>query len=241
MAKSTYAPELYSIEDVLSFFDAADGCNYYEMYIGHEQDPAKFRGKEYFDDPGAGRHKLEQALIANKQNADNVNPYSIFLYSLNGKKKELLMATTFQLNKRQNLYPYNPQPFSNSSELADLKAELIALKMKMAEPEDYEDDEPEDDNILGQVLKNDQFKQILMMGISNLFFPKQNVQGLAGIPGSVPEKQNEKQYSQDDKIDIALEILGKHDDTLGDDLMLLAQMAENDPGQFKFLLNLLRK
>lgn len=45
----------------------------------------------------------------------------------------------------------------------------------------------------------------------------------------------------DNKLDQAIEILKKHDPQLEDDLLILANMAETNPGQFKFLLSMLRK
>jgi len=46
---------------------------------------------------------------------------------------------------------------------------------------------------------------------------------------------------QDGKIDEAIEVLKQFDANLGDDLLLLAEMALNDKQQFNFLLKMLRK
>jgi hypothetical protein len=48
------------------------------------------------------------------------------------------------------------------------------------------------------------------------------------------------QADQDAKIDEAIETLKQFSPNLGDDLILLAQLALNDPQQFKFLLKMLR-
>jgi ferritin len=44
-----------------------------------------------------------------------------------------------------------------------------------------------------------------------------------------------------DKIRNALQIMSKHTKSLGDDLMKLATMSEQDPNQFQLLLTMLRK
>jgi hypothetical protein len=51
----------------------------------------------------------------------------------------------------------------------------------------------------------------------------------------------ETETDEDEKINEAIEILRKYDDQLGYDLMLLAELAEKDQMQFKFLLKMLRK
>ena len=64
--------------------------------------------------------------------------------------------------------------------------------------------------------------------IDRILPPKKTIAGIAGIEEST-------------KLNQALDILRKHDPNLEDDLMILANMAENSPLQFKMLLNMLRK
>ncbi len=68
------------------------------------------------------------------------------------------------------------------------------------------------------------------MGLMSLLNPAGKVNAVAGI--DQPEAE---------KITRAIETLQKHDERLGDDLLILADMAENSPGQFKMLLSILRK
>jgi hypothetical protein len=62
------------------------------------------------------------------------------------------------------------------------------------------------------------------------FMPQNKPMGIAGIP-----------EEQDEKIIGAIAILKQHDANLGDDLMKLADMAQNNNGQFNFLISMLRK
>jgi len=64
--------------------------------------------------------------------------------------------------------------------------------------------------------------------IDRILPPKKIISGIAGI-------------EENNKLNQALDILRKHDPNLDDDLMILANMAENSPLQFKMLLNMLRK
>jgi hypothetical protein len=102
--------------------------------------------------------------------------------------------------------------------------------------EDEEDEEVKQDTglmgLIDTALKSEEMKGMLIngfMGLANKFIQPKTT-ALAGIP-----------EEQDAKILQAVEILKKHDNILGDDLLKLANIADNDNGQFNFLLSMLRK
>lgn len=157
------------------------------------------------------------------------------------KNEEGIVITHF---RPSHFTPTAYQPVNNFandqllSELRAMRSELAAIKMKqeMDEMEDEEEDEPQEDNALMGFIKNPAIQNMLIAQISNLFNPTQKVTHVAGVLDGAENEDN-----QDDKIDMAIEILKKHDNQLGDDLLLLSELAETDKMQFNFLLKMLRK
>ena len=124
------------------------------------------------------------------------------------------------------------------NEIRAMRSEIAAIKMKqeMEEADEFEDEEPEEENALMGFMKNPAIQNMLISQITGLFNPGQKVTHVAGVMDGA-----EVENDEDEKIDHALEVLRKYDDQLGNDLLLLSEMAEKDPMQFKFLLKMLRK
>jgi hypothetical protein len=120
-------------------------------------------------------------------------------------------------------------------EINSLKSQIAALQMKLdEEDEENEDDEPEEGGLAG-FFKNPVMQNILIQQLQGMFMPNTTkVTNVAGVMDGA-------QADQDAKIDEAIETLKQFSPNLGDDLILLAQLALNDPQQFKFLLKMLRK
>lgn len=117
---------------------------------------------------------------------------------------------------------------------------LESINSRLAALEEVEEDEEEEEvkqdtglmGLIDTALKSEEMKGMLIngfMGLANKFIQPKTT-ALAGIP-----------EEQDAKILQAVEILKKHDNILGDDLLKLATIADNDNGQFNFLLSMLRK
>jgi hypothetical protein len=117
--------------------------------------------------------------------------------------------------------------------LESINARLGALEE--VEEDEKEEEVKQDTGLMGLIdtaLKSEEMKGMLIngfMGLANKFIQPKTT-ALAGIP-----------EEQDAKILQAVEILKKHDNILGDDLLKLANIADNDNGQFNFLLSMLRK
>lgn len=114
----------------------------------------------------------------------------------------------------------------------EVLSRLAAIETKLNNDDDEYEEIPEKQNALVGLVQDPNVVQFLVGTVQTIIDrilpPKQQISGIAGIEG-------------ESKLDQALNILRKHDDKLEDDLMLLAEMAENNPMQFKFLLNMLRK
>jgi hypothetical protein len=133
-------------------------------------------------------------------------------------------------------HPMNQMGYTNQpnlmNEISALRSEIAALKMQQ-EMDDDEDDEPEEENFLAGLMKQPQVQTMILSQLSSLFAPTQKVTHVAGI---LDEAEND----QDEKINEAIERLKKHDTQLGDDLLRLCEIAEQDPMQWKMLLKMLR-
>jgi len=156
------------------------------------------------------------------------------------KNEEGIVTTYF---RPTSFTPTNYQPVNNFAndqllnELRAMRSELAAIKMKQEIDEmEEEEEEPVEDNALMGFIKNPAIQNMLIAQISNLFNPNQKVTHVAGVLDGA-----ENENDQDEKIDAAIEILKKYDDRLGNDLLLLSELAETDQMQFKFLLKMLRK
>lgn len=118
-------------------------------------------------------------------------------------------------------------------EINSLKSQIAALQMKLDEEDEDEEEEPEEGGLAG-FMKNPAIQNMLIQQLTGMFMPTTKVTNVAGVlDGAVSD--------QDAKIDEAIETLKQFAPNLGDDLILLAQIALNDPAQFKFLLKMLRK
>jgi hypothetical protein len=236
---ATWKPELHTADAVLSYYDQFDNAGY-SVYAGHKQDAQSCRYTYTGEDKNIGREQLQDALSSILSNPDNTNTYCIVILGQKGKKIEAINSITFQLNKHQSLQPYQPQQmagYQNSAligELNSLKSQIAALQMKLdQEDEEDEEDETEEGGLAG-FFKNPAMQNILIQQLSGLFMPTTKVTNMAGVLDGA-------EADQDAKIDEAIEVLKQFDANLGDDLLLLAEMALNDKQQFNFLLKMLRK
>lgn len=235
---STWKPELHTADAVLSYYDQFDNA-YYSVYAGHKQDAQSCRYTYTGEDKNIGREQLQDALSSILSNPDNTNTYCIVILGQKGKKIEAINSITFQLNKHQSLQPYQPQQmagYQNSAligELNSLKSQIAALQMKLDEEDEEDEEEPEEGGLAG-FFKNPAMQNILIQQLSGLFMPTTKVTNMAGVLDGA-------EADQDAKIDEAIEVLKQFDTNLGDDLLLLAEMALNDKQQFNFLLKMLRK
>lgn len=232
-----YKPELHDAESVLSYYDQYDDAPY-TIYAGHKIDETSRRFSYDGDDKIMGRQHLADAMASVMSNPDNTNTYLLVINQKKGRKNEVKNAITFQLNKSvySQMMPQQMGYANNQllDEIRSLKSEIAAMKMQQEMMEDdEEEEEPEEENMLAGFMKNPQVQTMILSQLASIFSPQQKVTHVAGVLDGV-------ETEQDSKIDEAIERLKKHDETLGDDLLKLCEIAETDPMQFKMLLKMLR-
>lgn len=236
---ASYQPELHTADEVLSYYDGYEIAAY-SVYVGHKVDPKSCRYSYTGDDKHEGREQLLNALTALVSNPENTNTYCIAILEKKGKKIEDVNSISFQLNKRQSLQAYQPQQmgaYQNTAllgELNSLKSQIAALQMKLDEEEEDEEEEATDEGGLAGFMKNPVIQNMLIQQLQGLFMPTTKVTNVAGVLDGA-------ETEQDAKIFEAVKTLKQYNGNLGDDLLLLAEMAVNDPMQFKFLIKMLRK
>jgi hypothetical protein len=228
---ATYNPEIHTGDALLNYYDDYDYAGY-KVFAGHKADPLCERFAYTGSDKNAGRETLQNAINAILSNPENTNIYLLQLIEVKGKKIEPKNAITFQLNKRQSYQPYQV-PGHSIQEFNSLRSEIAALKAKLEEEYDEEDEESDNDNFLSGLLKSPELKSALISGIQALVMPRGKISAVAGVVS--------EEITQDQKIEKAIEVLKNYDDCLGDDLLMLCQMAMNNPEQFNFLITMLRK
>lgn len=236
---ASYQPELHTADEVLSYYDGYEIAAY-SVYVGHKVDPKSCRYSYTGDDKHEGREQLLNALTALVSNPENTNTYCIAILEKKGKKIEDVNSISFQLNKRQSLQAYQPQQigaYQNTAllgELNSLKSQIAALQMKLDEEEEDEEEEATDEGGLAGFMKNPVIQNMLIQQLQGLFMPTTKVTNVAGVLDGAESEQDAKIFE-------AVETLKQYNGNLGDDLLLLAEMAVNDPMQFKFLIKMLRK
>jgi len=239
---ATWKPELHNAEDILNYYDQYDEAGY-SVYAGHKPDQAYCRFTYTGSDKVLGREKLQEALASVLSNPDNTNVYLLQILGHKGKKMEVLNSITFQLNKVQNIMPYQQMGMSNPNlmnEINALRSEIAALKMQQEMEEEEDEDEPEEENFIAGLMKSPQIQTMILSQISSLFAPTQKVTHVAGIQ-QTETMTNETEIDNEERIYNAVERLKAVDPHLASDLELLCEMAETDKMQFNFLLKMLRK
>lgn len=141
-----------------------------------------------------------------------------------------MTATDEDIQARQANYQANIGYINNQ-----IISRLSAIEDKLnSEEEEAEEEKPEQLNGIGAVLANPAFSAGITTLVTRLldnYLPeKKAVTALAGTGESEAEKLN-----------IAIARLQAADPNLANDLLLLADLAESNPTQFNWLLNMLRK
>lgn len=232
--------DFVGIENIMQWYETNADLPYYSVWQGKL---LKFGYNE--EDKDKGAVLLNDNLAAYQQGGHN----EVLTLKLHPKKEKsgfitdktpISASANFRVNELQtmgNIYPYFPQQQSKpNDDLILQKLQSIESRLSDIEEEDIEEEEQPQSvgAIFNNLLQNEQIQQAmagLISGIAMKFLqPKNVVTQLAGIP-----------EEQDEKIATAIDILKKHDSNLGDDLLKLSTIAENDPAQFNFLITMLRK
>lgn len=190
---AAFRPEIFTIDEVLNFYDSADG-NEYKIYAGVNP-TAQYLRYNFSGEKEIGRQELVMALTQLRNNVENYNPYLIQVISeekiSKGRKKEpILTSISFQLNRPQQ---YLPQQVSGVGSprtemlLEKLVEQNSLMQSRLAALEsigEMEDEEVEQSPI-NVMLSNPELQQTIITGIMGLIggmFTKTGVPtGIAGI------------------------------------------------------------
>jgi hypothetical protein len=110
----------------------------------------------------------------------------------------------------------------------ELMTRISAIEERISEPEEEEEEDTSMAGIINQLIQKPEIQTAIMGYIGNLF-TKQPM-AVAGVPNT-----------EISSLEQSLQTLAAHTKDLEGDLKLLADMAEKNPTQFKFLLSMLRK
>jgi hypothetical protein len=224
--------QLVGTRQVLDWF-TNEGLPYYAIM----DSKAIFSSNRNNDDIDEVADKLKRELLAFEQNKNSdVLTIKVFEKPFKDAKKEDGAATRY-VRLFDEYVGYlgrveNTQNDRMMQILETINARLAALETV---EEDEEEEVKQDTGLMGLIdtaLKSEEMKGMLIngfMGLANKFIQPKTT-ALAGIP-----------EEQDAKIAQAIETLKQHDNILGDDLLKLASIADNDNVQFNFLLSMLRK
>jgi hypothetical protein len=177
---AAFRPEIFTIDEVVNFYDAAEGSEY-RIFAGVNPTPQYLR-YNFVGEKEIGRQELVNALTQLRNNIENYNPYLIQVISEGstgrGKKKEnpVLTSISFQLNRPQQLMPMQSMAGISSPrtemlleklvEQNQMLASRIAAIEAMDELEEEEEEAPK--SPIDQMLSSPQVQEALIAGVMSL-------------------------------------------------------------------------
>jgi hypothetical protein len=115
----------------------------------------------------------------------------------------------------------------------DMNIQREKLASLEAEMQDEDDDEDDSNPIIGALKSNPELMNTIVTGamaaLGGLFQKNKPITALGSV-----------EVEEDDKLTKSLEILKANDDKLADHLEILANMSIENPGQFKWLISMLK-
>jgi len=219
------------------------GTNFFAMYCGNDKLPVVngLNGrwedindcveeiKEYFEDITPDHKKVYSIVYyENPVKADN-----------KGKISDLPEGSVkFITSNPEQIQTYILDATQRRQEYVgsvnnEVLSRLAAIETKLNDEIDEDQPEVKQNALLGALEKPEVLNYLIGLVdrvVDKYFPPKNHISGIAGTENQTGTK-----------LEQALIILSEHDEQLEDDLMILAQMAQDNPFQFKMLLKMLRK
>lgn len=176
---AAFRPEIFTIDEVINFYDAAEGSEY-KIFAGVNP-TAQYLRYNFIGEKEIGRQELVNALTQLRNNIENYNPYLIQVISEGstgrGKKKEspVLTSISFQLNRPQSFLPMQQMAGVGSPRTEILLEKLIEqnalMQSRLAAIEALDEIEEEEEAPKGpfdQMLSNPQLQEALIAGVMSL-------------------------------------------------------------------------
>lgn len=193
---AAFRPEIFTIDEVINFYDAADGSEY-KIYAGVNPS-AQYLRYNFVGEKEIGRQELSNALTQLRNNIENYNPYLIQVISEpgdtgRGKKKiePILTSISFQLNRPQSMMPMQAMSGFGSPRSEMLLEKLVEqnnmLQSRIAAIEamdELEEEEEAPKSPIDQMLSNPQLQEALIAGVMSMvsgMFTKGVPTAIAGI------------------------------------------------------------
>ena len=212
-----------------------EGSIFFALYEGSGKDPVlqNFKGK--YEDVEECIEKLK-----NYFNCITPDPKTIYILKWWDEKPEFnkgrvisscegslkfITNTDEEVNEFISGYRERSSNYSNA-----ILSRLEAIEQKITNDSNQDEDEPKNTGLSG-IVNNPEFQSMIVQYIGAI------------VDRVLPIKRQSVAINgfDDNKLEQALSILKKHDPELENDLLILANMAENNPSQFKFLISMLRK
>jgi len=192
---AAFRPEIFTIDEVLNFYDSADG-NDYKIFAGVNP-TAQYLRYNFSGEKEIGRQELQMALTQLRNNVENYNPYLIQVISeekvSKGRKKEpILTSISFQLNRPQQFLPMQQMGNVGSPRTEMLLEKLVEqnalMQSRLSALEsigEMEEEEEVEQSPINAMLSNPELQQTLItavMGlVGNMFTKTGAPTGIAGI------------------------------------------------------------
>jgi len=179
---AAFRPEIFTIDEVINFYDAAEGSEY-RIFAGVNPTPQYLR-YNFVGEKEIGRQELLNALTQLRNNIENYNPYLIQVISEGStgrgrSKKEnspVLTSISFQLNRPQQLMPMQSMAGIGSPRTEMLLEKLVEQNQMLAsriaaiealdEIEEEEEEAPK--SPIDQMLSSPQVQEMLIAGVTSL-------------------------------------------------------------------------
>lgn len=169
----SYKPELSRLDEVIDFYERADGSEY-KVY-GKTDPKDEYCRFHFTGEKELGLEELRLALMQIQSNEENTNPYLIQVIGKATGKSKKLTSITFQLNKPLQYLPVNQNMGNVQSGKTEYLLErlleqnnALLSRVTALEAED-EQDEPEQMGALGSILNNPQVQTLLIGALGKLF------------------------------------------------------------------------
>lgn len=220
-----------------------NGYPYFSFYVNG----IKHASNENSSDIEDASEKLRDELLTYENNNESSWDDKIIVYTF-GDKNVMLKAGKTDIShkcsaaltvrfpdKRQNNTYKTDSSFQVLQILQEMRNDMNIQREKLAslEAELQDDDDDDDSNpIIGALKSNPELMNTIvtsaMAALGNIFKKPVSITSLGSIE------------VDDDKLTKSIEILKANDDKLADHLEILANMSIENPGQFKWLISMLK-
>lgn len=233
----------HGLEAALEFY-AAHGTPWAALYEGK---PASGHGNVLFQNWSGKYEDVEDVVNVIRDRFDGTGSSDRTKFTLTwwDEKPSMNQAKRIPLDRAAQSVqfvtatPEHIEKFGTSRMIAGVNNEIVsrlaAIEERLSAEPETDDDEPADTGgIVGALMQNPAIMsmfQNMIMKVAEKVIP-----GGAGAPVALAGVDDNA-----DKLETALQILKAADPQLEDDLLRLAQLAQQDPAQFNFLLKMLRK